>query len=53
MVRVPLAELDCLTTDRAVAAYRDEAGRYGITLPEDETGIQELADLLDIWAVIS
>lgn len=47
------AELDCLTTDRAVAAYRDEAGRYGITLPEDETGIQGLADLLDIWAVIS
>ena len=40
---------DCLTADKAVEAFRDEAAKYGITLPSTEDDIQTLAEHYINW----
>lgn len=40
---------DCLTVDKAVEAFRDEAAKHGITLPSAEDDIQTLAERYINW----
>ena len=40
---------DCITVDKAVEAFRDEAAKHGIPLPSTEDGIQTLAKRYINW----